>query len=97
MARRRLAIHELRHVLNYLFDGEMETAKPLLQCRNFPRYEHDIYYWLYRNQIKGKKLVAFFQNESGLDSGEGYLNAINTIIQKIEKDRFKILKASDLT
>lgn len=86
---------ELRKVLDYLYDGVEATAMPLLQCRNF-KQEHDIYKWLYRNQIKGKKLVEFFQNESKTVDGAGYLNAINEIIKRIERERSLKLKQGDL-
>ena len=85
----------LRVVLDYLYDGHPGTMKHLLQCRNF-REEHDIYLYFYRNGIKGKKLVEFFQNESGTVDGEGSLNAINEVIKRIRAERFAKLKANDL-
>lgn len=95
MKRRRLEVSQLRKILDYLYDGEQAVLMPLLQCRNF-KQEHEIYVWLYRNQIRGKKLVAFFQNESNAVDGGGYLNAINKIIRSIEYNKTKILKSSDL-
>lgn len=91
----RLSPERLRHVLDTLYDGEPGTAMPLFQCRNF-REEHDIFLWLYRNNIKGKKLVEFFQNESKTEDGAGYLNAINEIVRRIRAEKFAKLKANDL-
>lgn len=95
MIRRRLEVTQLRKILDYLYDGIPETAMPLLQCRNF-KQEHDIYLWLYRNQIKGKKLVEFFSNESNTLDGKGYLNAVNEIIRRIQREKSLKLKSTDL-
>lgn len=93
--RRRLEVTQLRKILDYLYDGVPETAMPLLQCRNF-KQEHDIYLWLYRNQIKGKKLVEFFQNESNTEDGKGYLNAVNEILKRITAEKNKRANVKDL-
>lgn len=95
MIRRRLEVNQLRKVLDYLYDGVPDTAMPLLQCRNF-KQEHEIYFWLYRNGIKGKKLVEFFQNESKTEDGKGYLNAINEILKRITAEKNKRAKITDL-
>jgi len=95
MKRRRLEVSQLRKILDNLYDGEQAVLMPLLQCRNF-KQEHEIYVWLYRNGIKGKKLVEFFQNESNALDGTGYLNGINKIIQKIQAEKNKILNVRDL-
>jgi len=94
MIRRRLEVTQLRKVLDYLYDGVPGTAMPLLQCRNF-KQEHDIYLWLYHNQIKGTKLVEFFSNESYTHDGKGYLNAINEILKRINLEKRKA-KITDL-
>jgi hypothetical protein len=91
----RLSPQRLRHVLDTLYDGEPGTAMPLFQCRNF-KEEHDVFLWLYRNDIKGRKLIEFFQNESSEKDGSGYLNAINEIIKRIRAEKFARLNAKDL-
>lgn len=93
--RRRLEVNQLRKVLDYLYDDVPETAMALLQCRNY-KQEHDIYLWLYRNNIKGKKLVEFFQNESAAQDGKGYLNAINEILKRITYEKNKRANIKDL-
>lgn len=93
--RRRLEVTELRKVLDYLYDGNPATMMPLMQCRNF-KQEHEIYVWLYRNGIKGKKLIEFFENESNTQDGKGYLNAINEILKRITIDKNKRANVKDL-
>lgn len=75
---------QLRRVLDTLYDGEMNTAIWLTQIRAFYSKkqnitrEHQVYMWLVRNELTGKKLIDFFENE------EGFLNGMNTIINRIE-------------
>ena len=79
-----LPVHQLRKVLDALYDGEPDTAIWLTQIRAFYAKkknltrEHQVYMWLLRNELYGKKLVEFFQNE------EGFLNGMNLIINRIE-------------
>jgi hypothetical protein len=91
----RLGEARLRHVLDFLYDGVPGTAMPLLQCRNF-KQEHEIYLWLYHNQIKGQKLVEFFKNESKSEDGTGYLNAINEILKRITREKNRKANIKDL-
>ena len=92
----RLSNQNLRKVLDRLYDGEMGTSFYLLQCRNFPKYEHQIYLWLDRNGLHGKKLIEFFQNESFSHDGQGALNGINFIVRKITNNKFNVLNEKDL-
>ena len=79
-----LPVEQLRRVLDALYDGEPRTALWLTQIRAFYAKkknitrEHQVYLWLVRNNLRGLRLVEFFQNE------EGFLNGMNLIINRIE-------------
>ena len=79
-----LPVDQLRRVLDTLYDGEMGTMIWLSQIRGFyakkqnVTREHSVYMWLVRNELTGKKLIDFFENE------EGFLNGMNLIINRIE-------------
>lgn len=92
----RFSAGKLKPLLDRLYDGEMGTVFYLLQCRNFPQYEHRIYTWLDVNGKRGRKLIEFFQNESFTKDGQGALNGINYIVRQLEADRFKVLNQRDL-
>jgi hypothetical protein len=87
-----LPVHQLRKVLDTLYDGEPATAIWLTQIRAFYvkkkniGREHQVYLWLVRNKLIGKKLVEFFENE------EGFLNGMNTIINRIEGRKLSMEK-----
>ena len=84
--KKRLTYYQLKTVLNYLFDGNQDTLRFLLFCRNF-RQEHEIYNWLFVNKIKGAKLVEFFAER-------GSLQACNDIINRIKNNRYIIEKVN---
>ena len=79
-----LNVYELRKVLDTLYDGEMGTALWLTQIRSFyskkdnMTREHQVYLWLIKNRLTGRRLIEFFENE------EGFLNGMNLIINRIE-------------
>lgn len=79
-----LPVHQLRTVLDFLYDGEPATAIWLTQIRAFYAKrssitrEHQVYLWLCRNKLQGKRLVEFFENEGG------FLNGMNFIINRME-------------
>ena len=79
-----LPVHQLRRVLDTLYDGVPDSAIWLTQIRAFYAKkknitrEHQVYMWLLKNELYGKKLVEFFENE------EGFLNGMNIIINRIE-------------
>lgn len=85
-----LPVHQLRKVLDTLYDGTPETAIWLTQIRAFYskkkniHREHSVYLWLVRNSLIGIKLVEFFENE------DGFLNGMNIIINRIEGRKFSL-------
>lgn len=87
-----LPVHQLRVVLDTLYDGEQATALYLTQIRAFYMKkknitrEHQVYLWLVRNKLTGKKLIEFFENEGG------FLNGLNKIINRIEARKLSIEK-----
>ena len=88
--------HRLRRVLDYLYDGEPETFRLLENINTNYRRAHRIFLWLVRNEIKGKKLVEFFQNESGEADGLGILSGIVFILSHIDGIKYKTIKATEL-
>lgn len=87
---RGLPVDKLRRVLDALYDGIPATAMYLTQIRAFYAKkknigrEHSVYLWLVRNKLTGLRLVDFFENE------EGFLNGMNTIINRIEGRRLSL-------
>ena len=72
----------LKKTLDYLYDGNAMTVKPLLIIRNTYKQYPDIFNWLVKNDIKGQKLVEFFQNES--PDGGGVHLGVTHILSKIK-------------
>jgi hypothetical protein len=85
-----LPVDQLRKVMDTLYNGVPETMFWLAQIRAFYskkknlHREHQVYLWLVRNELTGKKLIDFFQNE------EGFLNGMNTIINRIEGRKYSL-------
>ena len=87
----------MRSVLDYLYDGEMATFAILNYIKETYVDWADILMWLKKNQLKGKSLVEFFQNES--PDGGGYLMGMETILSRMNgtKNFTSSVKLSDLT
>jgi len=86
----------LKRVLDYLYDGNPQTAAPLLFIRhNYKRWQ-EIFNWLVARKICGKKLVEFFQNES--KDGRGYHMGVTTILNQIDNKGLRVenIKADQL-
>ena len=79
-----LSVDQLRRVADYLYDGEMATFPILRAIRAQYRRSDRILLWLCRNELRGTKLVEFFQNESGDIDGGGLLSGITYILNHID-------------
>ncbi len=79
-----LNVLQLKKLLDYLFDGYLPCAEWLVKITTFyadkkdRSREHAVYLWLAKNQIIGKKIVEFFENEGS------FLDGLNTAVNFIE-------------
>ena len=71
-----------RKTLDYLYDGEPLAVMPLLFIKNNYVVWPDIFNWLVKNEIKGKKLVDFFANES--PDGGGVHLGVTHILSRLK-------------
>lgn len=85
-----------REVLTFLWDGDVQAFNALKYIKDAYADWQDIFIWLKRNNLRGKKLVEFFENES--PDGRGYLSGVEHIIARIEGKKHSIeqLKADRL-
>ena len=85
-----LPVHQLRKVLDALYDGEPATAIWLTQIRAFYAKkknitrEHQLYLFLLRNELYGKRLVEFFENE------DGFLNGMNYLVNRMDGRKYSL-------
>ena len=77
---------ELRKFADYLWGGENKVLPVLNQLQQFKRFP-EILYWLYRNQIKGKDLIDFFNDAEGQET-RGVLRGVKYIYTRIDNDKF---------
>lgn len=86
----------LRTVLTHLWDNEPQAFAALYFIKNNYKQWPDILRWLKRNDLRGKKLVEFFQNESA--DGGGYHLGVMHILSRLDghKHEVKNVKADVL-
>ena len=72
----------LRKILEYLYDGYQPAFAPLHFIKSNYKEWDLIILWLKNNQVKGKSLVEFFQNES--PDGGGYHMGVTLILSRIK-------------
>ncbi len=75
-------IADFRATLDFLYNGEPQTVKPLLMIKETYKEWPAIYNWLCRNKLTGKKLVEFFQNES--PDGGGVHMGVTHILSRLK-------------
>lgn len=76
---------QLRKALDYLYDGHYPVFEYLIQIKHYAQHRNNqVLLWLCKNQIKGKKLVEFFQNERDSDMGRSVMNGCIHIFNKID-------------
>lgn len=69
----------LRKVLTYLYDGEQEAFNILYFIKSNYKEWDKMLLWLKNNNLRGKKLVQMFQNESTTDGGGYHLGATHIL------------------
>lgn len=76
---RQLNTHELRKVLDYLWDGNPHVLQILLGINyQFDKIAHSVFYYLYQNQVKGMAIKEFFDENGGTLGGLAFIkNKLN--------------------
>lgn len=80
----------LRQVVSYLYDGEQGAFNALIFIKGNYKEWPAILQWLKRNNIYGKKLIQFFQNESTIDGG-GYHMGVTYILSRLKGHKHEIV------
>lgn len=85
----------LRTVVAYLYDGNLKAMQALIFLKQYKQWP-EMFIWLKNNQLTGKKLVEFFQNES--PDGGGYHMGATLIISRLDgmKHQERIIKIDEL-
>lgn len=81
-------LHELRAVLGYLMDGNMEAFGILMYIKQTYKDWGKMILWLKQNNLRGQKLVEFFQNES--PDGGGYMLGCELILSRMRGNKNSI-------
>lgn len=86
----------LRKVIEYLWDGNNEAFAALLFLKSNYKEWPAMIKWLKDNNLKGKRLVEFFQNES--PDGGGYHMGATIILSRLKghKARVENIKIDEL-
>jgi len=79
----------LRKVLDYLYDGEQEAFNIMFFIKSNYKEWAKMIIWLKRNNIKGKKMIELFQNES--KDGGGYHMGATYILSRIKGHRHEVV------
>lgn len=96
------AINEMKElegfksVLVYLTDGDPRCVFPLKWIFENYKEWREIFKWFKDNDIRGKRLLEFFQNES--PDGGGFHGGITHALSRIKGHKFdyKMIKADQL-
>ena len=88
--------HQLRKVLDFIYDGNIKAFDLLLNINSNYKRAHKIFLWCVRNGIQGQKFVEYFQNESGDTDGGGILSGVTLILGRIDGVKYKRLNAVEL-
>lgn len=83
-----LQTKQIRKVLDFLYDGVPATHQYLIFIDSTFIRAHKMFLWMVRNELKGKKLVEFFQNES--PDGGGHICGCATIISRMDGRKYSI-------
>jgi len=86
--------YQLRKVADFLFDGDPLVAHYMHRVRQFKDGDR-ILLWFVRENIKGKKLVEFFKNESDGCEGMSILRGVETA-RRLMSGNVDKLRGSDL-
>ena len=91
-------LKNMRRVFEYISDGEVEAANILIYIKSTYAEWEKMILWIKKNDLRGKKLIDFFKNESD-ESGGGYLLGCTLILSRIKghKNNLVGVKIYDLT
>lgn len=89
-----LSKYQLRHIADYLYDGEPLVAHYMARVRQFKDGDR-ILLWFCREGIKGKKIVEFFKNEANEAESMAVLRGIETARRLMAGNKDK-LRQGDL-
>jgi len=86
----------LKKVMDYLYDGEQECFTIMYFIKQNYKQWQDILLWMYKNQLKGKKMIQMFQNES--PDGGGYHMGVMHIVSRLDgmKHEIRNIKLDEL-
>lgn len=80
---------ELRAIADYLYDGEPRVAHLMSQIRQYKRGD-EVLRWLCRNDLRGKRMVEYFQTEAGNEHNMGVLVGVERALQRIDQELTKL-------
>lgn len=78
--------HELRVIADRLWGGEVRAVQIMGQIHQFNK-DGQILRWLDRNNIRGQRLIDFFNESEGVET-MGVLAGISKILNYINNDKF---------
>jgi hypothetical protein len=86
----------LKKAFDLLADGDTKAASILIFLKGNYKEWQAMFIWLRKNNIRGKKLVELFQNES--PDGGGYHMGATYILSRIKGHKHEIvgIKADEL-
>ena len=70
----------------YLWAGETDAVRVLGQLKMFERFE-GIVMWLTYNKIRGRELIAFFNDAEGVET-RGVLRGVKKILNYVDNNQF---------
>lgn len=77
----------LRNIIAYLYDGNQGAFNAMYFIKSNYKQWPEIIRWLKRNDMKGKRMVEFFQNES--PDGSGFHMGVTKIISMLDGLKFQ--------
>lgn len=83
-------------MIEKLWGGDLQALIYLRYIfHTFVRYEQ-IFAWMFQNEIKGKKIIDYFQNEAALPDGRGMIEPVRKILARIDQEKGKRLNKKEL-
>ena len=92
----RLPPHQLRKVLDFIYDGNISAYDLMLNIHHNYLRAHKIFLWCVKNGVRGQKFVEYFQNESGDEDGGGILSGVTLILGRIDGVKYSRLNVKEL-
>jgi len=79
---------ELRWYADRIWGGEYEAVRIMGQILQFNRGD-EVIRWLLKNNIKGKRVLEFFQEAEGCET-KGVMLGVQGALNRIDKENFKL-------